>query len=304
MSAPTPGRHPGSSQSGPSGGPRRRRNQLVLAASALVVLAVAVGASLAVATRPIDRQAAAQASTGSPTAADDQNANAGQDQAAQPDQGTTADPPAAPVLEDGDHPAYITKVDSANDRVVVDVVQVFSDGEAVKAAIADGEIARRGQVPHRLGPQREPAAAHPAPGRRPQGRPARHLRGVRQRPRGGAHQAGRQRQAQGQLLLRADRLGRDGGADPGAAGHQRLLTLAYFGFQVTPAPVRSGDARASAGASRHARPALAGPLSGVGGARAAWHARPRGRVRGDLDGRPGGRAGAGRVGHRPGRGSG
>ena len=139
MSAPTPGRHPGSSQSGPSGGPRRRRNQLVLAASALVVLAVAVGASLAVATRPIDRQAAAQASTGSPTAADDQNANAGQDQAAQPDQGTTADPPAAPVLEDGDHPAYITKVDSANDRVVVDVVQVFSDGEAVKAAIADGE---------------------------------------------------------------------------------------------------------------------------------------------------------------------
>ena len=139
MSAPTPGRHPGSSQSGPSGGPRRRRNQLVLVASALVVLAVAVGASLAVATRPIDRQAAAQASTGSPAAADDQNANAGQDQAAQPDQGATADPPAAPVLEDGDHPAYITKVDSANDRVVVDVVQVFSDGEAVKAAIADGE---------------------------------------------------------------------------------------------------------------------------------------------------------------------
>ena len=43
------------------------------------------------------------------------------------------------MLEDGDHPAYITKVDSANDRVVVDVVQVFSDDEAVKAAIADGE---------------------------------------------------------------------------------------------------------------------------------------------------------------------
>ena len=138
MSAPTPGRHPGSSQSGSTGGPRRH-NQLVLVASALVVLAVAVGASLAVATRPIDRQAAAQASTGSPAAADDQNANAGQDQAAQPDQDATADPPAAPVLEDGDHPAYITKVDSANDRVVVDVVQVFSDGEAVKAAIADGE---------------------------------------------------------------------------------------------------------------------------------------------------------------------
>ena len=46
---------------------------------------------------------------------------------------------AAPVLEDGDHPAYITKVDGANDRIVVDVVQVFNDDEAVKAAIADGE---------------------------------------------------------------------------------------------------------------------------------------------------------------------
>ncbi len=43
------------------------------------------------------------------------------------------------MLEDGDHPAYITKVDGANDRIVVDVVQVFNDDEAVKAAIADGK---------------------------------------------------------------------------------------------------------------------------------------------------------------------
>ena len=145
MSAPTLDRHPGSSQSGPSGGPRRRRKQLVLVTSALVVLAVAVGVSLAVATRPIDRQAVAQTGAGAPAATDDQNANAGQDQAAQQDQGATAGSGSAAgtdgalALEDGDHPAYITKVDSANDRIVVDVVQVFNDREAVKAAIADGK---------------------------------------------------------------------------------------------------------------------------------------------------------------------
>jgi hypothetical protein len=146
MSAPTLDRHPGDSPSGQPGRPRRRK-QLVLVTSALAVLAVAVGVGLAVATRPIDRQAVAQTRADAPAAAADQNANA--------DQGATADPPAtpgsspdpgaagtdgaAPVLEDGDHPAYITKVDGANDRIVVDVVQVFTDDEAVKAAIADGE---------------------------------------------------------------------------------------------------------------------------------------------------------------------
>jgi hypothetical protein len=154
MSAPTLDRHPGGSSSGPPGRPRRRK-QLVLVASALVVLAVAVGVSLAVATRPIDRQVVAQPGADAPAAAGDQNANADQDQVAQPDRDATADPPAtpgsspdpgpagtdgaAPVLEDGDHPAYITKVDGANDRIVVDIVQVFTDDEAVKAAIDDGK---------------------------------------------------------------------------------------------------------------------------------------------------------------------
>jgi hypothetical protein len=153
MSAPMLDSHPGSSPSGPPRGPRRKR--LVLVASALVVLVVAVGVSLAIATRPIDRQAVSQTGADAPAAADDQNANAGQDQVDQSDQGATATPSAtpgsspdpgaagtdgaAPVLEDGDHPAYITKVDGANDRIVVDVIQVFSDDEAVKAAIADGK---------------------------------------------------------------------------------------------------------------------------------------------------------------------
>jgi hypothetical protein len=149
MSAPTLDRHPGSSQSGPSAG-HRRRKQLVLVAGALIVLAVAVGTSLAVATRPVDRQAA-QADPAPAAAAGDENANAGQDQAVQPDQNAPAPPateqesgadPAgtdgtAPALENGEHPVYITKVSSS--KLVVDVVQVFHDDAAVKAAIADGK---------------------------------------------------------------------------------------------------------------------------------------------------------------------
>jgi len=145
MSAPTLDRHPGSSQAGSPQG-RRPRKQLVLVASALIVLALAVGTSLAIATRPVARQA--PAATTPAAAAEDQSTNANQtqtgtDQAATgAGQGTgtgQAAGTAAPVLPDGDTPAYINKVDAANDRIVVDVVQVFKDDQAVKAAIADGK---------------------------------------------------------------------------------------------------------------------------------------------------------------------
>jgi len=136
MSAPTLDTPPGS-QTGTSAGQRRRRKQLVLVASALMVVAIAVGTSLAVATRPVKHQTPA----GQPAAA-------GQ----QPDQGSAVQPPAkpestpapaaataAPALENGDHDAYITKVDRAGNRIVVDVVQVFHDDKAVQAAVADGK---------------------------------------------------------------------------------------------------------------------------------------------------------------------
>ena len=146
MSAPTLDRHPGSSQAGSSEGRRGGRKQLILVASALIVLALAVGTSLALATRPVARQA-----PGTPAvAAEDQNAVAGQAPAAGQGQDATATAggtgsgnqqsateAAAPVLPDGDTTAYITKV--ASDRIVVDVVQVFNDDKAVKAAIADGK---------------------------------------------------------------------------------------------------------------------------------------------------------------------
>ena len=132
MSATTP-----DEPSGPSAG-RRRRAQLVLVASALVVVAAAVGTSLAIATRPIQRPAAAT----TPGSSAGQPAVAGQQVTRAPAAaGSNISAPAATgalALDDGDHDAYITGVDAANHRVVVDVVQVFHDAKAVNEAVADG----------------------------------------------------------------------------------------------------------------------------------------------------------------------
>jgi hypothetical protein len=123
--------------SGPSAG-RRRRAQLVLVASALVVVAAAVGTSLAIATRPIERSAVAE-SSGSSVG---QPAVAGQQVTRAPAASDATSAPAATgtlALDDGDHDAYITSVDAANHRIVVDVVQVFHDAKAVNEAVADGK---------------------------------------------------------------------------------------------------------------------------------------------------------------------
>jgi hypothetical protein len=163
MPAPTLDRDPRTStQAGTTAGRRRNRKQLVLVASALVVLAVAVGTSLAIATRPHAPQAPADPGAASVAVGNDQN-----DQNANADQGTTAQPgqdtqtgiatkpdtdtnsnsgtdssgsnTSAAALPDGTHTAYITKVDQVNHRIVVDVVQVFEGDQAVKEAIADGK---------------------------------------------------------------------------------------------------------------------------------------------------------------------
>jgi hypothetical protein len=157
MSAPTLDRNPETTSAGTSAGHRRPRRQLVLAASALLVLAVAFGTSLAIATRPVATQAPAEAVVAPATPAGgqnvnaDQNAGTGQPSAAQPAQGNPAGTPTKAsnpgstggdgsglALPDGDHDAYITRIDRANNRIVVDVVQVFHDDQAVKEAIADG----------------------------------------------------------------------------------------------------------------------------------------------------------------------
>ena len=144
MSAPTLDRNPRTStQNGPSTGRRRSRRQLVLVASALLVLAIAVGTSLAYATRPHAPQATADQATAAQPGRATQAGTA-----TKPDTGTNSKSnsgadsgtsTSAPVLPDGTHTAYITKVDQVNDRIVVDVVQVFQGDQAVKEAIADGK---------------------------------------------------------------------------------------------------------------------------------------------------------------------
>jgi type V secretory pathway adhesin AidA len=137
MSAPTSDLPPGTTTRA-SAEHHRRRAPLVLAVGGLMVVAIAVGASLAVATRPITRPAPAAADAVPTTVAAEPPAA---EPAAKPAPESTAAGAATLALEDGDHDAYITKVDSANDRIVVDVVQVFHDGAAARAAIADGRSA-------------------------------------------------------------------------------------------------------------------------------------------------------------------
>jgi hypothetical protein len=149
MSAPTLDRNPETTHAGTTAGRRRGRRQLMLAASALLVLAVAVGTSLAIATRPTTTQASAETGVAPSAAAADQNANADQGTAAQDNPAgtptrssgsdSTGTNASGLALPDGDHDAYLTKVDRANNRIVADVVQVFHDDAAVKAAIADGK---------------------------------------------------------------------------------------------------------------------------------------------------------------------
>jgi hypothetical protein len=137
MSAPTLDTPPTTNTS--TGKPRRRKG-LVVVTGALLVVAIAVGVSLAIATRPVANPAPAA-----------QPVLTAQQPAGRSDQGATTRTPATPqagqdqskgaatpVLPDGEHPAYITEVDQAHRRIVVDVVQVF-DGKAGRdAAIADG----------------------------------------------------------------------------------------------------------------------------------------------------------------------
>jgi hypothetical protein len=122
----------------------RRRTRVLLAATALVVLASSVGVAAALASRPMDRQPPAQASVPAdqPALGQASTPSPGPQAATGPAQNSTAGAPAAttpkpPVLDDGHHDAYITKL--GRDTIVVDVVQVFEDDAAVEAAVQDGE---------------------------------------------------------------------------------------------------------------------------------------------------------------------
>ena len=152
MSAPTLERPPAPQSR--SSAVRRRRPLILLVAACLVVMAAAVGTSLSLASRPARQPVVAVGAPevpapeqqptdpiGNENTKPDQQPTAGDDTRRDDDTGPGVGVgEQAPVLPDGtNHHVYITKVDRANNRITVDVVQRFLDGDAVKAAIADGK---------------------------------------------------------------------------------------------------------------------------------------------------------------------
>jgi hypothetical protein len=168
MSAPTLHRPPTTPRPAPP--TRSRRPRMLLIAASLVVVAAAAGTSLALTNRsssgtpaaapvatdaiatsqPAD-QLAGQAGDqrgsdesgqrgGAATAKDDTTTKANDDSGGRGNGSGSADTAkGAAALADGVHHALIRSVDVANGRLTVDVVQAYLDGDAVKAAIADGK---------------------------------------------------------------------------------------------------------------------------------------------------------------------
>lgn len=151
---------------------RSRRPRTLLIAASLVVVAAAAGTSLALTNRsstdtpaaapdavatsqPADQlagQATDQRGTADQSGQSGGAAKARDDTNAKDDSGSrgngsgSADTAkGAAVLADGVHQALIRGVDVANGRLTVDVVQAFFDGDAVKAAIADGKSREEAQ---------------------------------------------------------------------------------------------------------------------------------------------------------------
>jgi hypothetical protein len=157
MPAPVPERPPATSPSLPM---YRRRRPLLLGVAAVLAVA-AVGTGVALAGRPSPRPAVA--AVDARTVGQDQPAapvTTGQDgdQRAEPDARTGPAKPKDPglrnadtakgaaVLPDGVHHALIRGVDVGGDRITVDVVQLFLDGDAPRAALADGKPREEARV--------------------------------------------------------------------------------------------------------------------------------------------------------------
>jgi hypothetical protein len=154
MSAPIFDRPPATS---PSASATRRRRLPLLVVASLMVAGAGLGTGVALATRhPAGPPAVAAAATGTGAVARAQPSGqpampVGQSTPKADAKASKASGPAhrgpapvdtagnAAVLPDGVHHAYIRRVDIARDRITVDVVQLFLDGDAVKAAVADGK---------------------------------------------------------------------------------------------------------------------------------------------------------------------
>jgi hypothetical protein len=135
--------------------PPRRRPVALFVAGAVLVAAIGSGAALALGGRSAHRSdqpaaAAAQPATDQATkvAAStpasrhtvsgqrQQGSGSGQEQSSNPSSGPKRE--GVTTLADGRYDAYVRKVDPDRDLIVVDLVQVFTGKDAVRAAIEDG----------------------------------------------------------------------------------------------------------------------------------------------------------------------
>ena len=131
--------------------PPRRRPVALFVAGAVLLAAIGAGAALALGGRSADRSdqpaaaaaqpaadqattAAAPASRG--TASGQRNQDSGQEQSSTPSGSPKRE--GVTTLADGRYDAYVRKVDPDRDLIVVDLVQVFTGKDAVRAALQDG----------------------------------------------------------------------------------------------------------------------------------------------------------------------
>src|SRR5215213_4355318 len=134
--------------------PPRRRPVALVVAGAVLVAAIGSGAALALGGRSADRSAqpaaaaaqpAAQATkAAAPTPASHSTAAGQRQQGSGSGQEQSSNPSGSPkregvtTLADGRYDAYVRKVDPDRDLIVVDLVQVFTGDDAVRAALQDG----------------------------------------------------------------------------------------------------------------------------------------------------------------------
>ena len=135
--------------------PPRRRPVALFVAVAVLVAAIGSGAALALGGRSADRSAqpaaaAAQPVAGqatkaaAPTPASHSTASGQRQQGSGSGQEQSSNPSGSPkregvtTLADGRYDGYVRKVDPDRDLIVVDLVQVFTGDDAVRAALEDG----------------------------------------------------------------------------------------------------------------------------------------------------------------------
>jgi hypothetical protein len=119
---------------------KRNRRMVTLGAGALALVLAIIGTVAAVSGRPSSATQAREplASPATIAAATQSPSDQASSKPLKKDRALSTPPAPAAVLADGTYPTYVTKVDVGGATVTVDVVQVFQDEAAEKAAIEDG----------------------------------------------------------------------------------------------------------------------------------------------------------------------